>query len=130
MLLATYDVASRTGQARVSAADLLARKSWSPRQVDGLISHAAGSGLVERIEAEDFRFTPAGLARAVEVTRGQRLWEELLTEYPELAGSVANLASESVDQYVEPAIVAGLTARLKSQSRWPELPSETAEAAV
>ena len=64
------------------------------------------------------------------MTRGQRLWEELLTEYPELAGSVANLASESVDQYVEPAIVAGLTARLKSQSRWPELPSETAEAAV
>ncbi len=120
LLLATYDVASRTGQARVSAADLLARKSWSPRQVEGLISNAAGSGLVERIEAEDFRFTPAGLARAVEVTRGQRLWEELLTEYPELAGSVANLASESVDQYVEPAIVAGLTARLKSQSRWPE----------
>lgn len=130
LLLATFDVASSTGQRQVSAADLLARKSWSPRQVDRLIANAAGSGLIERTQAEEFRFTPAGLARAVEVTRGQRLWEELLTEYPDLAGSVANLASESVDQHVEPAIIAGLTARLKAQSRWPELPADAAEAAL
>jgi manganese/zinc/iron transport system permease protein len=130
LLLATFDVATRTGQPQVSAADLLARKSWSPRQVERLIATAAGSGLIERIQGEEFRFTPAGLARAVEVTRGQRLWEELLTEYPELAGSVANLASESVEQYVEPTIIAGLTARLKAQSRWPELPADAAEAAL
>jgi manganese/zinc/iron transport system permease protein len=130
LLLATFDVATRTGQPQVSAADLLARKSWSPRQVDRLITSAAGSGLIERTQAEEFRFTPAGLARAVQVTRGQRLWEELLTEYPELAGSVANLASESVEQYVEPTIIAGLTARLKAQSRWPELPADAAEAAL
>jgi manganese/zinc/iron transport system permease protein len=130
LLLATFDVASSTGQPQVSAADLLARKSWSPRQVDRLLANAAGSGLIERTQAEEFRFTPAGLARAVEVTRGQRLWEELLTAYPELAGSVANLASESVDQYVEPTIVAGLTARLKEQKRWPELPADAAEAAL
>lgn len=130
LLLATFDVASRTGQPQVSAADLLARKSWSPRQVDRLIASAAGNGLIERTQAEEFRFTPAGLARAVEVTRGQRLWEELLTEYPELAGSVANLASESVDQYVEPTIIAGLTARLKAQSRWPEPPAAAAGAAL
>jgi manganese/zinc/iron transport system permease protein len=126
LLLATYDVASRTGRSQVSRADMLARKSWTPRQVDRLIANAAGSGLVERTQTDEFRFTPAGLTRAVGVTRGLRLWEELLTEYPELAGSVANLASESVDQYVEPTIVADLTARLKAQSRWPELPSEAA----
>ena len=104
LLLASYDVASRTGQTQISAADLLARKSWSPQQVNRLIANASGSGLVERTQAGEFRFTPAGFTRAIEVTRGLRLWEELLTEYPELAGSVANLASESVDQYVEPAI--------------------------
>ena len=130
LLLATYDVGSRTGQQKVSTADLLARKSWSPQQVNHLITNAVASGLVERTHVDEFRFTPAGLTRAVEVTRGQRLWEELLTEYPELAGSVANLASESVDQYVEPTIVAGLTARLKAQSRWPELPTDAAEAAI
>ena len=119
-----------TREPRVATADLLARKSWSPAHLNQLITKAAGSGLVERMQADEFRFTPAGLTRAVEVTRGQRLWEELLTEYPELATSVANLASESVDQYVEPAIVAELTSRLKEQNRWPELPAMIAEAAL
>lgn len=130
LLLITYEVASRTGQPRVSTTDLLARKSWNPVRLNQLIAKAVGSGLVERMQSDEFCFTSAGLARAVEVTRGHRLWEELLTEYPELATSVANLASESVDQYVEPAIVAELTSRLKEQNRWPDLPKGVFEAAV
>ncbi|MCE9525674.1 MAG: metal ABC transporter permease [Planctomycetales bacterium] len=129
LLLATYDVASRTGQPRVSTTDLLSRKSWSPAQLNRLISAAGTDGFIERIQGDEISFTPSGLNRAVEVTRGQRLWEELLTEYPDLAGSVANLASESVDQYVEPAIVAELTARLQEQSRWPLLPTDVEAAA-
>lgn len=134
LLLAAYDATVGRSNApshiaTVATADLLARKSWSPRQVDLLINSAEGSGFIERISPDEFHFTSAGLRRAVEVTRGHRLWEELLTEYPELAGNMVDLASESVDQYVEPAIVANLTARLKHQSRWPELPQTQREPA-
>lgn len=132
LLFTAYEASphSLTREPRVATADLLARKSWSPSRLNQIITSAAASGLVERIQPDDFRFTPAGLARATEVVRGHRLWEELLTEYPELATSVANLSSESVEEYVEPGIVADLTARLKEQNRWPELPPQTSEAAA
>jgi manganese/zinc/iron transport system permease protein len=109
--------------------DILNRKSWSLKELDNLIDAAVRKGLLHQESIYEIRFTPAGLTRATQVARGQRLWEELLTEYPELAGSVANLASESVDQYVEPTIVAELTARLQEQSRWPKLPTESEAAA-
>jgi manganese/zinc/iron transport system permease protein len=68
------------------------------------------------------------LAAAVAAARGQRLWEMFLAEYPEQAGSVVNLASESVAEFVSPETVAELTAKLQAAGRWPELPLPSAEA--
>jgi len=135
LLLAGYDLlagrsSASSSNAPVTTAELLERKSWSPSQLNQIVATAARSGLVEQSQPGQFHFTRAGLSRAAQVTRGHRLWEELLTEYPELATSIANLASESVEEYVEPSIVAGLTARLKEQNRWPALSPAGPEAAA
>lgn len=68
------------------------------------------------------------MAAAVAAARGQRLWEMFLAEYPEQAGSVVNLASDSVAEFVSPETVAELTAKLQDAGRWPELPLPSAEA--
>ena len=130
LLLAAWEAAKLAKPPAFATGDLLARKSWTPQQVDRLVASAERSGLFERLSPDEFRFTPAGLRRAVEVVRGHRLWEEFLLEYPELAGSVANLSSDGVDQYVEPPVVASLTARLKQQGRWPDLPQDALQGAA
>ena len=66
-----------------------------------------------------FELTSAGRAQALAATRGHRLWEAFLAEYPEQAGSTANLASVSIEDYVPPAVVDLLTAQLKASHRWP-----------
>jgi manganese/zinc/iron transport system permease protein len=76
--------------------------------------------------AAGYRLTDAGRQRAAAVTRGQRLWVLFLTEYPDLAPSVANLAEESVDGLLPPEIVRDLSEKLRIAGM---LPRETMIAA-
>jgi Mn-dependent DtxR family transcriptional regulator len=85
-----------------------------------MLAAAIADGLVVHTSRRRFALTPAGIQRAIEVTRGQRLWEVFLTEYPDQAASVVNLASASVADFVPPATVEALTQRLREQGRWPE----------
>lgn len=73
------------------------------------------------------QLSPETLQRAVEVTRGHRLWEVFLAEYPEQAGSVVNLASSSVADFVSPTVVEELTEKLEAAGRWPRLPHPRGE---
>lgn len=103
----------------VTASDLASRRSWSPRQIDRLVHAAAGDGFVLAHPNGQVELTPAGWRKAVEVTRGQRLWEEFLTEYPEQAGSVVNLARSSVAEHVPAPVVEQLQSQLQAAGRWP-----------
>jgi Mn-dependent DtxR family transcriptional regulator len=89
-----------------------------------MLAAAIADGLVST-KNDAFELTAAGYQQAVEVTRGQRLWEAFLAEHPDQAASVVNLASASVTEFVPPATVANLTRRLQEQGRWPE-PEATA----
>jgi manganese/zinc/iron transport system permease protein len=100
--------------------ELAQRRSWSPRQVDAVLRAAAGAGLVHAAASGAVELTPAGWRRAVEVTRGERLWQAFLQQYPEQAGSAPNLASTSVADFVSPAIALDLTDDLRAEGRWPD----------
>jgi hypothetical protein len=63
--------------------------------------------------------TDQGWQQALEATRGHRLWQTFLAEYPEQAGSVVNLASVSVDDHLPPALSDELQAKLVAAGRWP-----------
>jgi manganese/zinc/iron transport system permease protein len=104
---------------RVSRADLVSQRSWTSPELADIVSAAVSDGLVRPLAGEAVELTPAGWRRAVEVTRGQRLWETFLTEYPDQAGSVANLASTSVEDFVPQAIVDQLEDKLRASGRWP-----------
>jgi manganese/zinc/iron transport system permease protein len=101
--------------------DLLTRKTWAASRARDLLSSAEAAGLVRSVGrgTELFELTPAGREQALAATRGQRLWEAFLAEYPEQANSTANLASLSIEEYVPQAVVEQLTARLQAEGRWP-----------
>jgi manganese/zinc/iron transport system permease protein len=84
------------------------RRSWRLPRVLKLLSDATRMGYVENTPAGGHVLTEQGLSRAAEVVRGQRLWALFLTEYPDLASGVANLAEESIDRLLPPALVAEL----------------------
>jgi manganese/zinc/iron transport system permease protein len=98
---------------------LARRRAWPPRQIQRLVKSAAAGGLVVAHGSDQIELTPAGWQRAVEVTRGQRLWEAFLSEYPEQAGSMARLASGPLADQVPAAVVQELQSHLQSAGRWP-----------
>lgn len=121
LLRAIYEALERRGFARrsVTREELIGNRSWTTSQVERLLATAFTDGLVQRTNGGAIELTPAGWAKSLEVTRGQRLWEVFLTEYPEQAGSVVNLATSSVADVVPPAVVEQLSEKLRAQGRWP-----------
>ncbi len=107
--------------APLTSADLLSRKTWSEGRVRKLLASAQSAGLVRSVASgmDHFELTPVGREQALAATRGHRLWEAYLAEYPEQANSTANLASVSIEDYVPPAVVEQLTAQLRAAGRWP-----------
>ena len=102
----------------VTPAALLARRVWTLPQLSGMLAAAAADNLLT-VRGDQIALTPMGAKEAVEVARGQRLWQEFLTEYPEQAGSVVNLASASIADFVPAATVSALTQKLTAEGRWP-----------
>jgi len=120
LLRSIYESLTAAGrpQPDVTRQDLLAGRAWTAAQLDRMLASASADELVW-VTGENIALTAHGARQAVEVTRGQRLWQEFLTAYPEQAGSVVNLASVSVADFVPPATIAELTEKLKSAGRWP-----------
>ncbi len=106
---------------RFSRDQLRQRYVTSRTEFEQALNAVLQNGWLELRGPEQFALTTAGRRRAVEFTRGHRLWEALLVEYPELAHSVADLGSVSIEPYVPAEVVADLTAKLQSQQRWPEM---------
>jgi manganese/zinc/iron transport system permease protein len=120
LLRALYE--SQQGAAYSNEIDrdaVLALRAWAPAELDRLLTEARLDGLVATTTSGQWRLTDRGLAQAVEVTRAQRLWEAFLIEYPDQAGSVANLATSSVADVVPEATVELLRRKLQAAGRWP-----------
>jgi manganese/zinc/iron transport system permease protein len=125
-LLRTVYELLEAGQFRKTAvlqSDLNQRRAWTGGKLRRLVETATLDGLIVPT-AGLVSLTPLGWQQAVEVTRGQRLWEMFLTEYPDQAGSVVNLASVSVADHVPESVVEQLTQQLQATGRWP--PAEAA----
>jgi manganese/zinc/iron transport system permease protein len=109
-------------QLSVSTDTLLARRSWSVSTAARGFQAAVRDGLAlasRNGKHGDIELTPAGWREAIEVTRGQRLWEEFLTTYPDQAASVVSLASASLAGQVPDSVVQQLQSQLQAAGRWP-----------
>lgn len=103
----------------VEQADLVAYRAWTPYEVQRQVAAARADGLILSQSGGQIALTADGWRQAVEVTRGQRLWEVFLTEYPDQAGTVVNLASASVADHVPAPVVEQLKTQLVAAGRWP-----------
>jgi manganese/zinc/iron transport system permease protein len=104
--------------AALSLDDILRERAWAPRRLRRLLAAAVRQRLLEQ-DGDAYALTPAGLRRAAEIVRGQRLWEMFLNEYPDQAQGVVNLAGASVDDLLPPQLVEELSARLAEAGRMP-----------
>src|SRR5262249_42301162 len=110
---------SQNGLTTIAVDDLLGRRSWGRTRLARLLGRAVREGYLERRGADHYALTEAGLRRAAEVARGDRLWKLFLTEYADLAAGTANLAEESVELLLPPDVVADLCRKLEQQQRMP-----------
>ena len=100
-------------------AALTEKRAWSARQVRRLVTGAAADGLVREQPGERIELTASGWEQAIQVARNQRFWEAFLAAYPDQAGSVANLGSDSAADFLPQPIVRELTSQLEAAGRWP-----------
>jgi manganese/zinc/iron transport system permease protein len=72
-----------------------------------------------RSTADVCELTEAGRAAAIEALRDERLWQELLVEYPELAVGAADPFHATAADVLPATVIGELTERLQAAGRWP-----------
>ena len=127
LLERAYELAERdrTAVTPFVIADIREKKTWTIGLTQAVIHAGIREGLVQSLGQGRFQLTEFGSRRALSVTRGRRLWEVFLREYPDLATSMANLGEESVAGLLPPEIVDELTKMLQREQRWPDLSAST-----
>jgi len=120
LLRTIFDELEAAGLPRhcVTPAALLARRAWTPFQLARMLRAAVADQLIV-IKNGQILLTPAGAKEALEIARGQRLWQEFLTEYPEQTGGVVDLAKTSAAAVVPAATIDELREKLQAAGRWP-----------
>jgi manganese/zinc/iron transport system permease protein len=107
---------------------LSAQTTLATANLRGTAGRLKSQGLLVDLGTDRYRLTDSGAQRAANSTRGLRLWQVFLTEYPDLAPSMANLAEESVEGLLPDEIVRELTEKLRVEGRLPR--SADAEAGL
>lgn len=89
---------------------LLAARSWPPRELRRLLRDAERLGFIApaRGEVEQFRLTEEGLVEALRVTRNHRLWEQYLISYADIAPGRVDRDAEQVEHILGTRMVAEL----------------------
>lgn len=96
---------------RSTAEKLLAKRSWTSRQLSRSFERMQSAGHLESNQGE-LSFTDQGRAYAARVVRAMKLWRLFLLEHPQLASSFTDLDAETIDDTLPPEIVAELEAKL------------------
>jgi len=125
LLAALYELSEpeKGGVRAISREQIAARKHWSPGTLARLLAWARKSGYLvggPGTSGDDFYvLSPAGLRRAAEVVRGQRLWQAFLTAHADWATGVVDIERESVEELLPAPVVDALRADLQARGRWP-----------
>jgi manganese/zinc/iron transport system permease protein len=91
-----------------------ASKAWSQLRIRRLLAAAVRAGDVVTDSVRGYALTAAGRAKAAEVVRQHRLWQLLVSEYPDLVPLARPLSGEPVEERLPPDVVADLTDKLRA----------------
>jgi len=115
LLRAIYELNESTrtdvsGTQGVGRHELLAQRSWSPRQLSAAIDRARRAELVDW--TDPIRLTRRGQVEATRLTRQHRLWELYLITHADIAPSRVDRDADAIEHVLEPELIAELEALL------------------
>jgi manganese/zinc/iron transport system permease protein len=101
--------------APVSFAELLSRRSWSPKRVRRLLARAQQQDLIWKDAQEMYRLTPQGAELARRAARNHRMWELFLIHYADIAPAQVDRDADRIEHILEPAMIAELESLMKEE---------------
>ncbi|MBE7503998.1 MAG: metal ABC transporter permease [Verrucomicrobiales bacterium] len=101
---------------------LLARRSWSARELRRELDRAAKDGLLEWRADHTVALTKSGLTEATRVVRNHRLWEVFLITYADIAPSHVDRDADAIEHVLGTDLVAELESLLARQTALPAVP--------
>ena len=115
LLRAVYEInESDQGVGHAHLSDLLAARSWSPRQLRRLTRRATRRGLLRTAQDRSVALTKNGRAEARRVVRNHRLWEVYLIEHADIAPSHVDRDADSIEHLLAPDMIERLESLLAS----------------
>jgi len=100
---------------------LLAKRSWTEKQLGQRVRHLEREGLVKWDTPDAIRLTPTGQQAAWRMTRNHRLWELYLIHHADVAPSHVDRDADRIEHILDSSMIEELESMLGS--RRPALPS-------
>lgn len=106
-----------------TAAEMIARRSWTPRQLLRALKRLVSEGLLQRQSdiGEPILFTEAGLRAAHDIVRKHRLWEAYLITHADIAPGQVDWGADEIEHILDHHMIAKLEHMLP-ESRLHEMP--------
>ena len=112
LLRSIYELTESTGgEGRVTYEQLLRARSWTRRQLVGVVRRARREGLVIP-DAEGVELSPAGLQEAQRIVRNHRLWEMYMMTHADVAPSHVDRSADLIEHILGGDLVAELERQL------------------
>ena len=89
----------------VTMTELLAKRSWSQRHVQSLLSRGERSGTVRIDSTHGWRLTAAGAREARRAVRNHRLWEMYLITWADIAPSHVDRDADFIEHVLEAEVI-------------------------
>jgi manganese/zinc/iron transport system permease protein len=102
--------------------ELLAKRTWSPRELGRIVRAEAGMGHVGPAGPGRLRLTEEGFGEAARVTRNHRLWEVYLVTHADIAPSHVDRDADMVEHVLESDMVRKLEEALRDRGAWIPVP--------
>jgi len=96
----------------VSRDELLAKRSWSRRQLAKLIRTAKREDHVDEDDGRRLRLSESGLGEAARITRNHRLWEIYMIRHADIAPSHVDRDADTVEHVLGPDMIRRLEQEL------------------
>ncbi len=101
-----------------SKADLLAKRTWLPQELDRIIRKETAMGHLESETNGNLRLSESGFGEAARITRNHRLWEIYLVTHADIAPSHVDRDADMVEHVLEADLVQRLEDELRSRGAW------------
>jgi manganese/zinc/iron transport system permease protein len=115
-------VAEPVVNAPLSLPDLLAKRTWSSRDLGHILTTEVKMGHIGRSDDGKLRLSEAGFGEAARITRNHRLWEVYLVTHAEIAPSHVDRDADMVEHILEADLVRQLEEELRERNSWIPVP--------